>query len=211
MYLKKTVLIVDDDPMWLNDLSGFLKYFDVCIEGYSSFTAATDRITKSKASFSLLVTDIYPNDNSKEMLGFELAEFTSSILRIPVIIVTGYNRLIRTAFRYYNVFDAFDKGTFNELSFINSAAKILSSSVTSTPLLSPLSSDLSALIEYCHADIAAQVKTMMEKIDALPSIESISNVIRDFLQEKFTDLFKILSDLGESNSESGIIEKRKNI
>ena len=120
------IVIIDDDEDWIADLSEFItnNFAGVHLEPFTDFTKAENRLTKKKLDFDLLITDIFPSNESKRTKGFELARLV--IARdIPVIIVTGVSDFVVNSFREIKVSDAFDKGSFEPANFIEAVRKAL--------------------------------------------------------------------------------------
>jgi len=126
MNKKPVIIIVEDDENWLNILSETITtHFKVKLEAFSSFFDAEKRLLKKPVDFDLLVTDIFPSNKSREIKGLKFANFANEIINVPVIIVTGEVEYVNTSLRDYNVIDAFDKGRFERIDFINSVSKVI--------------------------------------------------------------------------------------
>ncbi len=125
---KPTIIIIEDEEIWLTKLSKLvLKYFDVKLEVYPSFNEAETRLMDSSVNFDLLITDIYPDKKSKQTKGLQFVDFANQIKYKPVIVVTGEPSLVKTILNNYEVINAFDKGGFERIDFINAIGSVINS------------------------------------------------------------------------------------
>jgi response regulator RpfG family c-di-GMP phosphodiesterase len=122
---KLKAVIIDDDGDWLAYLRDIIsKHFDSQLETFESFEKAEKRLLEEEIDFDLMVTDILPEEGSRRTTGFEFARLVIN-QGIPVIVVTIISDFIVTAFREIKVYDAFDKGEFQGVTFINAIKTIL--------------------------------------------------------------------------------------
>lgn len=123
MEKKPCVLVVDDEPVWLDQLADLLEE-----EGYLVSKAITregaERYLKTR-TFDLAVVDVNltdaPTDESGEPLDQQGMELIEGIRRfakkkdMAIVIVTGYgtSRITRKAFKFLGVNDVLFKKGFD--------------------------------------------------------------------------------------------------
>lgn len=120
---KPRALVIDDEPMWLDQLAGLLEE-----QGYLVSKAATregaERYLETR-TFELAVVDVNltdaPTDESGEPLDQQGMELIEGIRRfakkkdMAIVIVTGYgtSKITREAFKLLGVNDVLFKNSFD--------------------------------------------------------------------------------------------------
>ncbi len=123
---KPTIIIIEDNKGWLAKLSEIvLRFFDVTVELESDFFEAEKRLFDNPNKFDLLITDIYPDDKSRETTGLNFIDFVNIFKNKPVIVVTAETRLVGTILKDYRVIAAFEKSNFEKMEFIKAISKII--------------------------------------------------------------------------------------
>jgi DNA-binding NtrC family response regulator len=125
MSIRIKVIIIDDDNNWLNILREIVdSEFKVKIEVFSSFDEAEKRLRKKPVDFTLLITDIHDEKLSEDK-GFSFTKYADLMIDVPVIVVSGWEKCLNMARRDYGAKDAFFKGKFERLEFIDSVRKYI--------------------------------------------------------------------------------------
>ncbi|MBI3234632.1 MAG: hypothetical protein HYZ42_11440 [Bacteroidetes bacterium] len=126
MAYKPVIILIDDNSTWLEYLSGIINtYFIADLQSFISFEEAKMRLLQVPSTIDLLITDIYPDDKSREKVGFKFADFVHYNNKTPVIVITGDSTLVKNALNDYNYITVFDKGDFDLMNFITVIRKIL--------------------------------------------------------------------------------------
>jgi DNA-binding NtrC family response regulator len=134
------ILIIDDDPEWVEILSGFLASFEeqgVLVDSASSRPEAKRKLDRQR--FDLVTMDIQLDRCSDSAEGTEEEVGTKEELKwllllrkclskqTRVIVVSGYSTMerVKTAFRDYKVHDFFAKQTLKPEEFIKAVEEAL--------------------------------------------------------------------------------------
>jgi DNA-binding NtrC family response regulator len=126
--MKQTpiVIIIEDDENWQITLSELVSdYFDVQIESFLSFDEAEKRLLNKSKDFDLLITDIFTGDATNSDKGLKFTNFVDKFRNKPVIVVTAADYLINSILNGYKVINAFDKGRFEGMAFVESIDKVI--------------------------------------------------------------------------------------
>ena len=126
MKRRPIVIIIDDNKNWLKKLSEItVTFFDVELELVSDFLEAENRLMDDPTKFDLLITDIYPADESRETKGLNFVDFVNTFKNKPVIVVTAEPKLVGTILKDYKVIAAFEKGKFERMEFIKAISEVI--------------------------------------------------------------------------------------
>jgi CheY-like chemotaxis protein len=108
------ILIVEDDPDWQRRLVHYIKN-----KGYHIETASTpdDALTQmEKFSVDLVILDLRLIDESEDFQGIEVLNLIRrQFPEVAIIIVSAYGTVehMRTGYKVYNIYDYFEKQTFD--------------------------------------------------------------------------------------------------
>jgi len=133
--LQGRILIVDDDPEWIEILNGLLTPFEeqgVLVDSASSYTEAKRKLDRQR--FDLVTMDIQLDKgiekeevSTEELLKWELLLQKCRSKQINVIVVSSYRTDERTrrAFKDYKVHDFLAKEVLERKEFIESVEEVL--------------------------------------------------------------------------------------
>jgi CheY-like chemotaxis protein len=135
------ILIIDDDPEWVEILSGFLASFEeqgILVDSASSRPEAKRKLDRQR--FDLVTMDIQLDDytdsaegteeeevGTKEELKWKLLLQRCRSKQAHVIVVSAYSTMerVKSAFRDYKVHDFFAKQTLKPEEFIKAVEEAL--------------------------------------------------------------------------------------
>lgn len=185
--LKRTVLIIDSQPLWRTHLDALLcGEFLVTIA--SSYSEALDHLSKQGASFQVVITEISLDEgdvNNEE--GFEVIKHIQAAGKnVKTIILTHHATVSRTriAFRDYEIYDLVEKAPAIEKPPGNEEAPAPETSF-----------DGKGFLELVRKAADEAMKSLYD-IDAF--------VIMDF-DEKYEEIYNLIEDVAEG---LGLICKR---
>lgn len=124
------VLLIEDESIWRLNISSLIEtFFNVNLEIISDFNDAREIITSRLEDFDLIITDIFPSNDSKEPEGFEFIKLIQKFINKPIIVITGLSSFAIKSLVNYKVSAAFSKLDFNKIEFINTLSNFIDPSL----------------------------------------------------------------------------------